>query len=104
MATKQDKAQEKACTKDQTFLDIKRLVINNCQIVEVGTFRNIFSDLLTATNEIEEGENIEKTALNKVPLAVKGTFSDKKKNKALALASWLIVKGSPSKAPRQNRL
>lgn len=56
--------------------------MNNCQIVEVGTFRNIFSNPLITTNTTNKEENTKKTAFNKVLLAVKRTFSNKKKNKA----------------------
>ena len=103
LAEKQDKAREKARTKGQTSLDIRRLAMNNRQAVEVGTFKDILSDPPMATNETDEGENAEKTAPNEVPLAVRRTLSDKKKNKAQALASRLIAKGSSSKAPRQSR-
>ena len=103
MAEKQDKTQKKASTKGQTSLDIRRLAINNRQVVKVGTFKDILSDSPMATNEIDVGQNVEKTALNKVLLAVKHTLNGKKKNKAQALASRLTANGSSSKAPRENR-
>lgn len=74
--------------------------MNNCQIVEVDTFRDIFSYPSMATNETDERKNPEKTASNKVLLAVRRTFSNKKKNKAQALASQLIAKSFFSKALR----
>lgn len=78
--------------------------MNNRQAIEVSTFRDIFSDPPMATGEPDERENAEKTAPNEAPLAVKRILSDKKKNKAQVLASWLIAKGfSSSKAPRQSR-
>lgn len=57
-----------------------------------------------ATNKTNEEENTEKTAPNKVLLAVKRTFSDKKKNKAQTLASRIIAKDFSSKVLRQSRL
>ena len=77
--------------------------MNNCQVVKVDTFKDILSDPPIAINKTNERKHAEKTASNKVPLAIRRTLSDKKKNKAQALASRLIAKGSPSKAPRQNR-
>lgn len=61
--------------------------MNNCQVVEVDIFRNIFSNLPIATNTSNEEKNAEKTALNKVSLAVRCTLSNKKKNKTQALVS-----------------
>lgn len=55
--------------------------------MKVGTFRDIFSDLSTAIDKPNKEENKEKTAPNKVLLAIKHTLSNKKKNKAQALAS-----------------
>lgn len=56
--------------------------MNNCQIVDISTFKNIFLDLPVATNKLDKGENVKKTISNKVSLAIRRTFSDKKKNKA----------------------
>ncbi len=76
--------------------------MNNCQVVKVGTFRDILSDSPIATNKSDESvrENTEKTDLKEASLAVKHTFSDKKKNKAQAMASRFVAKSfSSSKVP-----
>lgn len=66
---------------------------------------DIFSaDSPITTNERDEKENAKKTSSNKVLLAIRYTFSNKKKNKTQALASRLIAKGSSFKVPRQNGL
>lgn len=105
MAEKQDKAREKARSKGQISLDIRRLAMNSRQAVEVGTFRNILSNPPMATGEPKEPEreNIGKNAPQEALLAVRRTLSDKKKNKAQAMADRLLAKGSSLKAPRQSR-
>ena len=53
--------------------------MNNCQVVEVGIYRKIFSDLPMTTKKSDERENAEKTDFNKALLAVRRTLSNKKK-------------------------
>lgn len=103
LAEKQDKAWEKACTKNQTSLNIKKLAINNRQVV--GTFKDIFSDPSIAIGKLKKlaKENIEKIAIKETLLAVWHTFSDKKKNQAQVLAVRLLSKTLLSKSSKQSK-
>lgn len=103
ISKKQKKALKVVYTKAQSqFLDIRRLALNNSQVVEVSIFRNIFSDLPMATDKLVT-ENTAESALLKILLAARHTFSDKKKTKAEEVAKCLIAKGS-AKTPKQTRL
>ena len=48
-AEKEDKARKKTWSKNRS-LNIRRLALNNNQVIEVGTFRDILSDPPTAFN------------------------------------------------------
>lgn len=100
---KEDKACKKTRSKNQS-LDIKRLALNNSQAIEVGTFREIFSDPPTALDEPRgnTGEPSTPTAPLEALLTGKRPFSDKKKAKSQALARGLVAKGSTkTKTPRE---
>lgn len=84
LAEKQDKVREKAHTKGQISLDIRQITMSNRQVVEVGIFKDILSNSIMAPNEPDGSvrDNVEKSRLKEVPMAIRRTFSDKKKNKA----------------------
>lgn len=103
LAKKQDKVQEKVCIKDQISLNIRRLAINNCQVVKIDIFRNIFLDPSTGINRPDKRENAKKTSLDKVLLVIRHTFNNKKKNKTQVLARQLIAKVFSSKVSKKNR-
>lgn len=78
--------------------------MNNSQAIEVGTFREILSDLPTALNEPtgNTGDPSTLMAPLEAPLTGRRTLSDKKKAKSLVLARRLVAKGSTkTKTPRE---
>ena len=101
-AEKKNKAHKKTQSKNQS-LDIRRLALNNSQAIEVGTFREIFSDPPTAFNKSTSntGNPSTSTAPLKAPLTEKRIFSDKKA-KSQVLARHLVARGSiKTKTPRE---
>lgn len=102
-AEKEDKACEKTQSKNQS-LEIRRLALNNSQVIEVGTFKEIFSDPLTALDKptSNTGNPNIPTAPLEAPLTGRRTLSDKKKAKSQVLAGRLVAKGSTkTKTPRE---
>lgn len=99
---KESKVHKKVWSKNQ-LLDIRRLALNNSQVVEVDIFKNILSDpsttsyLLNKLTSYTDKLSIPLVPL-KAPMIAKHTLSDKKKTKSQALAG----KGS-AKTTRQSR-
>lgn len=78
--------------------------MNNSQAIEVGTFRDIFSDPPNALDEptSNTGDPSISTAPLEAPLTGKHTLSDKKKAKSQVLAGRLVAKDSTkTKTPRE---
>ena len=114
MIEKQDKAREKAKSKNQS-IGMRRLALSNSRAVELGTFKDIFSDPATAPLKSDETSTFSSNQLldndptlgpvPKTPGTVDGLIaarlksSEKKKAKGKTL-SRRLSKEPGRKAPR----